>query len=172
MVEVTSITNKVALINSLFPKSLKIVICASPNVLWNHLCLFISLVFESGTLDIYNTQINYANHISEKTLDLLLIGKPFIMCSKLIYEFFKLLNLNTYEDIFEINYNEVFKDNSFNQQLIIDLLIKINNMNDLEYKEFLSKLNNKAIENKNIIKKASEENTFYTDMLALNHFKN
>jgi hypothetical protein len=132
----------------------------------------ISLVFESGTLDIYNTQINYANHISEKTLDLLLIGKPFIMCSKLIYEFFKLLNLNTYEDIFEINYNEVFKDNSFNQQLIIDLLIKINNMNDLEYKEFLSKLNNKAIENKNIIKKASEENTFYTDMIALNHFKN
>jgi hypothetical protein len=123
-------------------------------------------------LDIYNTQINYANHISEKTLDLLLIGKPFIMCSKLIYEFFKLLNLNTYEDIFEINYNEVFKDNSFNQQLIIDLLIKINNMNDLEYKEFLSKLNNKAIENKNIIKKASEENTFYTDMIALNHFKN
>lgn len=131
----------------------------------------ISILFESAANHQYKENPIFSNHITEKTLDNLIVGKPLIMCSELIYDFFTQLGLDTYEDIIGINYKECFIDDTLNMKPIIDVVTKINGMNDLEYTEFFSKLKEKALNNKKIVLDAIYTNTLFNDIITLKHFK-
>lgn len=100
----------------------------------------ISIIFESSSNELYLNNRFRNGYISEKILDNLLIGKPFIIGSMVAYSFLKRMGLDDYSEIFEIDYEDVFSDiETVNKKLIMHIE-KILNMDISNYKILLQRL--------------------------------
>lgn len=104
----------------------------------------IQIMFESNQNSLYRTDEKQWCNITEKTIDNLLIGKPFIICSKVAYDFLQHFGFEIYDDVLQIDYDDIFKNYDLIVKKLSKHIIRISELNDTEYKLLNDKLLDKA----------------------------
>lgn len=125
----------------------------------------IQIMFESNQNSLYKTNPKMWCNITEKTIDNLLIGKPFIICSKVALDFLTSFGFETYADELNIDYDDLFSNYDFIVQKLSKHIIKISEMNNDEYSEMLSKLEKKAEINRMKCLEIIEKNTILDNIV-------
>jgi len=125
----------------------------------------IQILFESNQNSLYRTDVNGYCNITEKLIDDLLIEKPFILCSKVAYDFLIDLGFETYEEELGIDYNDVFSNFDLIVRKIKQHIIRISEMEEIEYQIMLSKLMEKAERNRNKCLEYIENNSILEDII-------
>lgn len=125
----------------------------------------IQIMFESNQNSLYKTDpIGYCN-ITEKTIDNLLIEKPFIICSKVAYVFLNAMGFETYEEELGIDYNDVFDNYDLIVRKLKQHIIRISEMKEEEYQSMLTKLMDKANRNRQKCLEYIENNTILENII-------
>jgi hypothetical protein len=109
----------------------------------------ISIYFESGR-EVSGIRNTMNNMITEKTFDLLVIGKPFIYMSSNVSKFLKEYKFKDYNKL-------IFDDINKNKTLLVNEII---DMSDFEFQQLLSKLKDLVDYNTNLVDKYYKNNTF------------
>jgi hypothetical protein len=125
----------------------------------------IQIMFESNQNSLYKTNPKMWCNITEKTIDNLLIGKPFIICSKVALDFLTSFGFETYADELGIEYNDLFSNYDFIVQKLSKHIIRISEMNNDEYNVMLSKLEKKAEINRMKCLEIIEKNTILDNIV-------
>lgn len=125
----------------------------------------IQIMFESNQNSLYKTNPKMWCNITEKTIDNLLIGKPFIICSKVALDFLTSFGFETYADELDIDYIDLFSNYDFIVQKLSKHIIRISEMNDDEYSEMISKLEKKAEINRMKCLEIIEKNTILDNII-------
>jgi hypothetical protein len=125
----------------------------------------IQIMFESNQNSLYRTDEKQWCNITEKTIDNLLIGKPFIICSKVAYDFLQQFGFETFDDIFEINYDDIFSNHDVIVKKLTKHIIKISEMPEDEYQIMLKKLMEKAEINRQKCLELIEENSILDNII-------
>ena len=125
----------------------------------------IQIMFESNQNSLYRTDEKQWCNITEKTIDNLLIGKPFIICSKVAYDFLQQFGFEIFDDIFEINYDDIFSNHDVIVKKLTKHIIKISEMPDDEYEIMLKKLMEKAEINRQKCLELIEENSILDNII-------
>jgi hypothetical protein len=125
----------------------------------------IQIMFESNQNTLYKTDpIGYCN-ITEKTIDNLLIEKPFIICSKVAYVFLNAMGFETYEEELGIDYNDVFDNFDLTVRKLKENIIRISELPEDEYQIMLSKLMEKSAINRQKCLEYIENNTILDNII-------
>jgi hypothetical protein len=125
------------------------------NKLYNHtLKSDISIYFESGT-DADNIENSLDNLITEKTIDLISIGKPFIYMNKMVGTFLEEFGFRDYN-------KEVFDDISKDK---VELVRQISFMPMSDYDSLLKKLSILTIKNRKKLDEIIKTNTFLYNLI-------
>jgi hypothetical protein len=109
----------------------------------------ITILFESNMNWLYVGEPHRWNNFTEKLVDNIMIGKPFIACSKFIIDWCRKHNFEHFGDILGIDYDSIFShytgknDNAYDivNTLLQNEILRISNMGETEYNELLIKLN-------------------------------
>ena len=105
-------------------------------------------MFESNQNTLYRTDIPGYSNITEKTIDNLLIEKPFIICSKVAYDFLTQFGFETYEEELGIDYDDIFSKFDLTVKKLKKEIIRISEMPEDEYQSMLAKCMEKAERNR------------------------
>lgn len=125
----------------------------------------ISIIFESTTNKQYLDDKFRNGYISEKLIDNLLIGKPFIHASMLVNDFLNNNGFNNYSDILEIDYNNIFSDiDNINDRLIIHIK-RLAELPSIEYYNIIDKLKIVAETNRQKCLELFEKNSILEDIV-------
>ena len=125
----------------------------------------ISIIFESTTNKQYLDDKFRNGYISEKLIDNLLIGKPFIHASMLVNDFLNNNGFNNYSDILEIDYNDIFSDiENINDRLIIHIK-RLAKLSSIDYDNIINKLKIVAETNRQKCLELFEKNTILEDIV-------
>jgi hypothetical protein len=125
----------------------------------------IQIMFESNQNSLYKTNNKSWCHITEKTIDNLLIGKPFIICSKVALDFLNQFGFETYTEELGIDYDELFSNYDFIIQKLAKHTIRISEMDEVEYRDMLVKLDNKTKINRDKCLEIIEKNTILDNII-------
>jgi hypothetical protein len=125
----------------------------------------IQIMFESNQNSLYKTNNKLWCNITEKTIDNLLIGKPFIICSKVALDFLNQFGFETYADELGIDYDELFSNYDFIIQKLAKHTIRISEMDEIEYKDMLNKLETKTKINRDKCLEIIEKNTILDNII-------
>jgi hypothetical protein len=122
-------------------------------------------MFESNQNTLYKTDsIGYCN-ITEKTIDNLLIEKPFIICSKVAYVFLNAMGFETYEEELGIDYNDVFDNFNLTVRKLKENIIRISELPEDEYQIMLGKLMEKSAINRQKCLEYIENNSILDNII-------
>ncbi len=125
----------------------------------------IQIMFESNQNTLYKTDaIGYCN-ITEKTIDNLLIEKPFIICSKVAYVFLNAMGFETYEEELGIDYNDVFDNFNLTVRKLKENIIRISELPEDEYQIMLGKLMEKSAINRQKCLEYIENNSILDNII-------
>ena len=138
----------------------------------------ITILFESNMNWLYADEPHRWNNFTEKLVDNLMLGKPFIACSKFIIDWCRKHNFEHFGDILGIDYDYIFSHytgrNGNHYDIVNSLLqteiLKISDMGENEYKELLTKLNVAGAKNREKSFQLFEKNTIMDDII-LEHNK-
>jgi hypothetical protein len=125
----------------------------------------IQIMFESNQNSLYKTNNKIWCNITEKTIDNLLIGKPFIICSKVALDFLNQFGFETYAEELEIDYDDLFSNYDFIIQKLAKHTIRISEMDEVEYRDMLVKLDNKTKINRDKCLEIIEKNTILDNII-------
>lgn len=125
----------------------------------------IQIMFESNQNSLYKTNNKIWCNITEKTIDNLLIGKPFIICSKVALDFLNQFGFETYAEELGIDYDDLFSNYDFIIQKLAKHTIRISEMDEVEYRDMLVKLNNKTKINRDKCLEIIEKNTILDNII-------
>ena len=125
----------------------------------------IQIMFESNQNSLYKTNNKLWCNITEKTIDNLLIGKPFIICSKVALDFLNQFGFETYAEELGIDYDELFSNYDFIIQKLAKHTIRISEMGEIEYKDMLNKLETKTKINRDKCLEIIEKNTILDNII-------
>jgi len=125
----------------------------------------IQIMFESNQNSLYKTNNKIWCNITEKTIDNLLIGKPFIICSKVALDFLNQFGFETYAEELGIDYDELFSNYDFIIQKLAKHTIRISEMGEIEYKDMLNKLETKTKINRDKCLEIIEKNTILDNII-------
>ena len=125
----------------------------------------IQIMFESNQNSLYKTDEKEWCNITEKTIDNLLIGKPFIICSKVAYDFLQQFGFETYEDIFEIDYEDIFSNFDLIVKKLSKIIITISEMDQNKFDNLYKKLIEKAEINRQKCLDIIEENNILDNII-------
>ncbi len=125
----------------------------------------IQIMFESNQNSLYKTNNKIWCNITEKTIDNLLIGKPFIICSKVALDFLNQFGFETYAEELGIDYDELFSNYDFIIQKLAKHTIRISEMDEIEYKDMLNKLETKTKINRDKCLEIIEKNTILDNII-------
>ena len=125
----------------------------------------IQIMFESNQNSLYKTNNKSWCNITEKTIDNLLIGKPFIICSKVALDFLNQFGFETYAEELGIDYDELFSNYDFIIQKLAKHTIRISEMDEVEYRDMLVKLDNKTKINRDKCLEIIEKNTILDNII-------
>jgi hypothetical protein len=125
----------------------------------------IQIMFESNQNSLYKTNNKIWCNITEKTIDNLLIGKPFIICSKVALDFLNQFGFETYAEELGIDYDELFSNYDFIIQKLAKHTIRISEMDEVEYRDMLVKLENKTKINRDKCLEIIEKNTILDNII-------
>ncbi len=125
----------------------------------------IQIMFESNQNSLYKTNNKLWCNITEKTIDNLLIGKPFIICSKVALDFLNQFGFETYAEELGIDYDELFSNYDFIIQKLAKHTIRISEMDEIEYKDMLNKLETKTKINRDKCLEIIEKNTILDNII-------
>ena len=138
----------------------------------------ITILFESNMNFLYVAEPHRWNNFTEKLVDNLMLGKPFIACSKFIIDWCRKHNFEHFGDILGIEYDSIFShytgrnDNAYDivNTLLQNEILKISNLNETEYNELLVKLNEAGDKNREKCFQMFENNNIM-DSIILEHNK-
>lgn len=138
----------------------------------------ITILFESNMNFLYVDEPHRWNNFTEKLVDNLMLGKPFIACSKFIIDWCRKHNFEHFGDILGIDYDSIFShytgknDNAYDivNTLLQNEILKISNLNETEYNELLVKLNEAGDKNREKCFQMFENNNIM-DSIILEHNK-
>ena len=138
----------------------------------------ITILFESNMNFLYVDEPHRWNNFTEKLVDNLMLGKPFIACSKFIIDWCRKHNFEHFGDILGIDYDSIFShytgrnDNAYDivNTLLQNEILKISNLNESEYTELLVKLNVAGDKNREKSFQMFENNNIMDDII-LEHNK-
>ena len=138
----------------------------------------ITILFESNMNFLYVSEPHRWNNFTEKLVDNLMLGKPFIACSKFIIDWCRKHNFEHFGDILGIDYDSIFShytgrnDNAYDivNTLLQNEILKISNLNETEYNELLIKLNQAGDRNREKCFQMFENNNIM-DTIILEHNK-
>jgi hypothetical protein len=119
----------------------------------------IQIMFESNQNSLYRTNEKEWCNITEKTIDNLLIGKPFIICSKVALDFLTHFGFETYSNELGIDYDYIFEDNNFIVRRLTEKIIRISEMDNDLYNDMIDKCAIVAEKNRQKCLEYIEENT-------------
>jgi hypothetical protein len=126
----------------------------------------IQIMFESNKNTSYKFDpIRYCN-ITEKTIDNLLIEKPFIICSEVAYVFLNVMGFETYEEELGINYKDVFDDVNLTIRKLEKNIVRISELPEDEYQIMLSRLMKKSTINRQKCLKYIENNSILDKIIT------
>jgi hypothetical protein len=125
----------------------------------------IQIMFESNQNSLYKTNNKLWCNITEKTIDNLLIGKPFIICSKVALDFLNQFGFETYADELGIDYDDLFSNYDFIIQKLAKHVIRISEMEEVEYRDMLTKLETKTKINRDKCLEIIEKNTILDNII-------
>ncbi len=125
----------------------------------------IQIMFESNQNSLYKTNNKNWCNITEKTIDNLLIGKPFIICSKVALDFLNQFGFETYAEELGIDYDDLFSNYDFIIQKLAKHTIRISEMDEVEYRDMLVKLENKTKINRDKCLEIIEKNTILDNII-------
>jgi hypothetical protein len=125
----------------------------------------IQIMFESNQNSLYKTNNKNWCNITEKTIDNLLIGKPFIICSKVALDFLNQFGFETYAEELGIDYDDLFSNYDFIIQKLAKHTIRISEMDEVEYRDMLVKLENKTKINRDKCLEIIEKNTILDSII-------
>jgi hypothetical protein len=125
----------------------------------------IQIMFESNQNSLYKTNNKIWCNITEKTIDNLLIGKPFIICSKVALDFLNQFGFETYAEELGIDYDDLFSNYDFIIQKLAKHTIRISEMDEVEYRDMLVKLDNKTKINRDKCLEIIEKNTILDSII-------
>jgi len=125
----------------------------------------INILFESTTNKLYENDSFRNGYVSEKLVDNLLIGKPFINVSLTAHHFLKNNGFDDYSDVLKINYEDIFSDiNTTNDKIMVHIN-QILNMNEVEYSNLLYRLKSVAFKNREKCLESFEKNSILEDII-------
>jgi len=164
--------------NEIFSKGLMPAHIGGLKFINNTLQSDITILFESNMNFLYVDEPHRWNNFTEKLVDNLMLGKPFIACSKFIIDWCRKHNFEHFGDIIGIDYDYIFShytgrnDNAYDivNTLLQNEILKISNLNENEYKELLTKLNAAGDKNREKSFQLFEKNTIMDDII-LEHNK-
>jgi hypothetical protein len=125
----------------------------------------IQIMFESNQNGLYRLSEKEWCNITEKTIDNLLIGKPFIICSKVAYDFLIHFGFETYETELGINYDEIWENHDFIVRNLTKNIIRISEMEQDEYGVMLDKCSIAAETNRQKCLDYIEENSILDNII-------
>ena len=125
----------------------------------------IQIMFESNQNSLYKTNNKIWCNITEKTIDNLLIGKPFIICSKVALDFLNQFGFETYAEELGIDYDDLFSNYDFIIQKLAKHTIRISEMDEVEYRDMLVKLETKTKINRDKCLEIIEKNTILDNII-------
>ena len=125
----------------------------------------IQIMFESNQNGLYISSEKEWCNITEKTIDNLLIGKPFIICSKVAYDFLRHFGLETYETELRIDYDEIWENPDFIVKNLAKNIIRISEMEQNEYEIMLNECAIAAETNRQKCLEYIEENTILDNII-------
>ena len=128
----------------------------------------IQILFESNTNEFYIGNEKAWCNITEKTIDNLLVEKPFIICSKVTYDFLKEMGFGTYENEFNIDYNDIFSDKKSIIPKLKNEILRIADMEDIQYQTMLDKCKLVAEKNREKCLEHINKNTILDEILNIN----
>lgn len=128
----------------------------------------IQILFESNTNEFYIGNEKAWCNITEKTIDNLLVEKPFIICSKVTYDFLKEMGFGTYENEFNIDYNDIFSDKKSIIPKLKNEILRIADMEDIQYQTMLDKCKLVAEKNREKCLEYINKNTILDEILNIN----
>lgn len=128
----------------------------------------IQILFESNTNEFYIGNEKAWCNITEKTIDNLLVEKPFIICSKVTYDFLKEMGFGTYENEFNINYYHIFSDKKSIIPKLKNEILRIADMEDIQYQTMLDKCKLVAEKNREKCLEYINKNTILDEILNIN----
>lgn len=128
----------------------------------------IQILFESNTNEFYIGNEKAWCNITEKTIDNLLVEKPFIICSKVTYDFLKEMGFGTYENEFKIDYNDIFSDKKSIIPKLKNEILRIADMEDIQYQTMLDKCKLVAEKNREKCLEYINKNTILDEILNIN----
>lgn len=128
----------------------------------------IQILFESNTNEFYIGNEKAWCNITEKTIDNLLVEKPFIICSKVTYDFLKEMGFGTYENEFNIDYNDIFSDKKSIIPKLKNEILRIADMEDIQYQAMLDKCKLVAEKNREKCLEHINKNTILDEILNIN----
>lgn len=128
----------------------------------------IQILFESNTNEFYIGNEKAWCNITEKTIDNLLVEKPFIICSKVTYDFLKEMGFGTYENEFKIDYNDIFSDKKSIIPKLKNEILRIADMEDIQYQAMLDKCKLVAEKNREKCLEYINKNTILDEILNIN----
>lgn len=128
----------------------------------------IQILFESNTNEFYIGNEKAWCNITEKTIDNLLVEKPFIICSKVTYDFLKEMGFGTYENEFKIDYNDIFSDKKSIIPKLKNEILRIADMEDIQYQAMLDKCKLVAEKNREKCLEHINKNTILDEILNIN----
>jgi len=129
-------------------------------------------------LDVMDSPTSHTkSHISSFTLGALIVGKPFIVCCQMQYQFLKYFEFDNYSDIIGIDYDLMYSNQTNSQELsyLDEITKKIEEICKLpndEYAIFLLKLNERANNNKQILLDKFNCNIIDEILIDYNHLFN
>jgi len=125
----------------------------------------IQILFESNINEHYlNNEKRFCN-ITEKTIDDLLVEKPFIICDKVTYDFLQHMGFETYENELNINYTDLWSEERFIIKKLKDIVLRIADMDENEYQLMLDKCKIVAQKNRAKCLEYIENNTILEDII-------
>ena len=137
----------------------------STKLLNNTLESDITILFESTTNEQYLADKVRNGYISEKLVDNLLTGKPFINTSLIVNNIIKQNGFDDYSDILGIDYTYIFSDINYINDRLIPHIENILNMNNIEYIELLDKLKYATENNRLKCLELFEKNSILEDIV-------
>lgn len=125
----------------------------------------IQILFESNTNRSYIGNEKAWCNITEKTIDNLLVEKPFVICSKVTYDFLNEMGFGTYETELGIKYDDIFSDQKLITFKLKKEILRLANMDNLDFKVILDKCKLVAENNRGKCLEYINNNSILNDIL-------
>jgi hypothetical protein len=124
-------------------------------------------LFETNINEFYIANEKAWCNITEKTIDNLLVEKPFIICSKVTYDFLNEMGFETYEKELGIDYNDIFSDIKSITLKLKNEILRIADMDDIQYNIMLDKCKLAAEKNREKCLEYINKNTILDEILNI-----